>query len=544
MSNSVCYATARNIGRGDGYFSNNSAQFDRYYNYEQPAPGVLGELRRKILADSGRITNAYTHGSNAMGAACNNEEVFAVRLSGTLPTVHPGFLWGTEEKHKTPDFRKKVLSGDIVVNPYQKHTASVTFDDPVPIIIDKGECPYFSYPGTWFGISGRRYFPYNSNNFIPRDGKYYTVNQYVSRRHGELVGYDIPTNYVSEEYLESRLKILVPVLDDPSFVQDTFADANGRSVDFLTSVFELPETILSIGDVWKSVRKSIQSFITKRNLNDKERQRYLVRHAGIVNNARIKRRQFASRIAELVKGKNVDDLNASDSSHLKQLQRSLAYWDRRIKTLEKEKTNVLLKLATALSNLWLQFRYEVMPNIYLAEDLAATAESQWNVFQTERSKFVGSYEAPNLDGFSFEGTSQVTWKCMVKYGYSKTAQNLRDLRKAFSTNAFLTLWELGKLTFVLDWFFSVGSYLGAAFGRPSLAVTDGATLSSKWVIDGTYTHLASGTSFKYEYNGYVRRVVTSQEFEGIFFRINLNWKRYADAGALLFGELKRHFKLR
>lgn len=203
-----------------------------------------------------------------------------------------------------------------------------------------------------------------------------------------------------------------------------------------------------------------------------------------------------------------------------------------------------MKLATALSNLWLRFRYEIMPNIYLAQDLAATAESQWNVFQTERNKFIGSYEAPILDGFSFEGTSQVTWKCMVKYGYSKTAQNLRDLRKAFSTNAFLTIWELGKLTFVLDWFFSVGSYLGAAFGRPSLAVTDGATLSSKWVIDGTYTHLGSGTSFKYKYEGYIRRVVTSQEFEGIFFRINLNWKRYADAGALLFGELKRHFKLR
>lgn len=544
MSNSVCYATFRNIANGGGYFSNNSAQFDRRYNYEQPAPDVLGELRRRILADSGRVTSAYSHGSNAMAIACNNEEVFAVRLSGTLPTVHPGFLWGTVEKHKTQDFRKKVLSGDIVVNPYQKHTASITFDNPIPIIIDKGECPNFGYPGTWFNNTGRRYFPYNSNNFIPRNGKFYTVNQYVSRRHGELVGYDLPTNYISEEQLESRLKVLVPVLDDPSFVQDTFADANGRSVDFLTSVFELPETILSIGDVWKSVRKSIQSFITKRNLNDKERKQFLARHAGIVNNARIKRQQYAKQIANFTKDKDIDGLIPSDASYLKRLQQSLAYWDRRIKTLDKEKTNVLLKLATALSNLWLRFRYEIMPNIYLAQDLAATAESQWNVFQTERNKFIGSYEAPILDGFSFEGTSQVTWKCMVKYGYSKTAQNLRDLRKAFSTNAFLTIWELGKLTFVLDWFFSVGSYLGAAFGRPSLAVTDGATLSSKWVIDGTYTHLSSGTSFKYKYEGYIRRVVTSQEFEGIFFRINLNWKRYADAGALLFGELKRHFKLR
>lgn len=544
MSNSVCYVTAHNVDNGGNYFSNYSAQFDKWYNYEQPSPGVLGKLRRSILADSGRVTNAYEHGSNAMNIACNNEEVFAVRLSGTLPTVHPGFLWRTVEKHKTQDFRKRVLSGDIVVNPYQKHTASITFDDPIPIIIDKGTCPYFGYPGTWYGNTGRRYFPYNSHNFIPKDGKFHTVTQYVSRRHGELVGYDIPTNYVSEEQLKSRLKILVPVLDDPSFVQDTFADANGRSVDFLTSVFELPETILSIGDVWKSTRRIIQSFISKRNLNDKERERFLVRHASLVNNARIKRQQFAKKIADFMKGKDVDGLNPFDASHLKKMQQSLAYWNRRIKTLEKEKTNVLLKLATALSNLWLQFRYEIMPNIYLAQDLASTAESQWNVFQTERSKFIDSYEAPNLDGFSFEGTSQVTWKCMVKYGYSKTAQNLRDLRKAFSTNTFLTLWELGKLTFVLDWFFSVGSYLGSAFGKPSLAVTDGATLSSKWVIDGTYTHLASGTSFSYKYEGYIRRVVTSQEFEGIFFRINLNWKRYADAGALLFGELKRHFKLR
>lgn len=544
MSNNVCYVTFRDVDNGGGYFPNHSAGFNNEYIYVGAAPGILGELRRRILADSGRVTAAYAHGSDAMAEACNNEEVFAVRLSGTLPTVHPGYLWRTVEKCKTQNFRKKVLSGDIVVNPYQKHTASITFDKPIPIIIDKGKCPNYGYPEAWFENTGRKYFPYNSRNFIPRDGKYYSVFQYVSRRHGELVGYDIPTNYVSEEYLESRLKFLVPVLDDPSFVQDTFADANGRSVDFLTSVFELPETILSIGDVWKSVRKSIQSFITKRNLNDKERKQFLLRHAGIVNNARIKRRQIAKKIAVFFKNKDIDSLNTNDSSYLKSMQRSLAYWDRRIKTLEKEKTNVLLRLATALSNLWLRFRYEIMPNIYLAQDLAETAESQWNVFQTERSKFIGSYEAPILDGFSFEGTSQVTWKCMVKYGYSKTAQNLRDLRKAFSTNAFLTLWELGKLTFVLDWFFSVGSYLGSAFGRPSLAVTDGATLSSKWVIDGTYTHLASGTSFRYEYEGYIRRVVTSQEFEGIFFRINLNWMRYADAGALLFGELKRHFKLK
>lgn len=544
MSNSVCYVTARNVANGGDYFSSYSAQFDNRYNYEQEAPEILDALRHNILADSGRITTAYIHGSDTMNAACNNEEVFSVHLSGTLPSAPPGsFNWSAVEKHKTQDFRKKVLRGDIVVNPYQKHTASITFD-PIPIIIDEGECPFFGYPGTWYSNTGRRYFPYNPYNFIPKDGKFYTVTQYVSRRHGELVGYKLPTDYISEEQLESRLKILVPVLDDPSFVQDTFADANGRSVDFLTSVFELPETILSIGDVWKSTRKIIQSLIDKRNLNDIERRRYLVRHANLVNNARIKRQQFVRQIAVFTQGKDLDNLNSSDASHLRKLQQSLTYWDRRIKTLDKEKTNVLLKLATAMTNLWLRFRYEIMPNIYLAQGLAATAESQWNLFQTERNKFVGSYEAPILDGFSFEGTSQVTWKCMVKYGYSQTANNLRDLRKAFSTNAFLTLWELGKLSFVIDWFFSVGSYLGAAFGRPSLAVTDGATLSSKWVIDGTYTHLASGTSFSYKYQGYIRRVVTSQEFEGIFFRINLNWMRYADAGALLFGELKRHFKLK
>ena len=530
MSNSVCYAK-RIPPEDERYYVPYSADFGKDgYNYVGEAPGLLSLLRSRIQGDNAVMTTAFKHGTNQMALALNAENCHSVLISGTIPPFDLSDEFSASEKVKTPNFRQKVMAGDIVVNPYQRHSTQITYK-PTPIIVDKGPCTQYRY--SLFNITGRNYFPFNAKNFIAMDGRCYSVSQYVSRRHGELVGWKHPLDFVTRGELESKLKILVPVLEEPDFVQATFADANGRSVDFLTSIFELPETILSMGEVWKGTRRIIQKFIAKRNLTDQERDAYLRRHSRLVDNARINLRKFSEKLS-----------NESDPVKREKIQRSVDYWTRSLKKLGVEKNKFLLSLATAASNLWLQFRYEIMPNLYLCQDLAETAESQWNVFQTERSKLVLDAETPNLDGFTFTGESRVTWKCMVKYGYSKSAQNLRDLRKAFSTNIFLTLWELGKLSFVIDWFFSVGNFLGSAFGKPSLAVTDGATLSSKWEIGGDYKHDDSGTSFNIKYTGYVRRVITSQEFQGIFFRINLNWMRYADAGALLFGELKRHFKLK
>ena len=529
MSNSVCYASMKHPVTG-AYLTNNSADFGEHMTYVGPAPFVLSSLRSRISADNSMMTTAFKHGTNEMALALNAENCHSVLMSGTLPSFDLSDEFSASEKVKTPNFHKKVRAGEIVVNPYQRHTTQITYK-PMPIIVDKGPCDYYKH--AQFNITGRNYFTFNRYNFIAMDGRNYSVSQYVDRRHGELTGWKHPLEFVTRAELESKFKILVPMLEDPDFVQGTFADANGRSVDFLTSVFELPETILSIGDVWKSTRKIIQNFITKRNLTDQERNAYLLRHSGLVNNARISLQKFSRQLA-----------SESNPEKRKKIQKSIDYWTRRLKKLGVEKNKFLLSLATTVSNLWLRLRYEIMPNIYLCQGLAETAESQWNLFQTERNRMVIDAETPNLDGFTFNGKSQVTWKCMVKYGYSNTAKDLRDLRKAFSTNAFLTLWELGKLSFVIDWFFSVGNFLGSAFGKPSIAVNDGATLSSKWEIDGDYTHTDSGTSLHVKYTGYIRRVVVSQEFQGIFFRINLNWKRYADAGALLFGELKRHFKLK
>ena len=333
------------------------------------------------------------------------------------------------------------------------------------------------------------------------------------------------------EWLKSRFKYNFPILEDPDFVQDTIASANERDVDLLTTVFELPETIISIGQTYKAVRSMIQRFISKKNLTDKERGAYL-RRCAEARKSIIKKINEFSKLAS--KGRTPEIRERAE--------KSLDYWNRRLSELEKSKVQRLTSFADQISSAWLRLRYEILPNLYTCEGLAKTAETQWNQFTTTRDKFEESYEPPIVDGFEFSGTCTVNWKCMIKYGYAQ-AQNLRDLRKAFSVNAFLTVWELGKLTFVIDWFFSVGNFLSARFGRPTLAVTDGMTLSSKLTIKGTYTH-SSGVSFKVDSEHYQRMVINQRDFSGIFLRIHLDWMRYADAGALLFGELKRHFKLR
>lgn len=531
MSNSVCYKVLYDVDiNGTNAFKNG--------DWNHWAPGAHSRAVAATLATSSTIVPAsadpegkhstawwlYAAPGDHTGTARSCKTIL---LDGVLPPTPEPLLMEYKEPVNNPAYFASKYTGEIVVAPFRVGKVLIT-PSSVPIIEDAGPC-YLTRGGS--NLSAGPLTPTNIGGW--GDGTYtYSTIQYYTCRHGSITKFKSVYDLISKKDLEGYFKYNFPILEDPDFVQGTVASANERDVDILTTIFELPETILSIGKIYKGIRKIINNYIAKRNVSEKEKQRYLLRCASIENNIRIMLTKYSKKMSDAT----------TEVERLK-WARSLEYWQRKLKRFNRDKRNALVAFADALASAWLALRYEIMPIIYTCQGIAKTAESRWATYRTTRDKMIDADDAPRLEGFTFKGEYKVIWKCMVKYRYAQQ-ESLSDLRKCFSANAFLTIWELGKLTFVLDWFFSVGNFLSASFGRPSLAIQDGMTLSSKTTLKGTYAHDVSGLSFDIDSEHYKRDVIKLQDFSGIFLRINLNWMRYADAGALLFGELKRHFKLK
>lgn len=415
------------------------------------------------------------------------------------------------------DFCARQRRGEMVVSPYSVRSVSFGINYGARILSARqlpSQCLVTpeTFPEYFGNMDNRR------GIFIDMgSGELGYFSMYLRRSIGEveMTAHPFETGLTVDNLKSAFHGVIHPPVD-PAWVQSAHAEANGRCVDWLTTLAELPETIKQVFTAMRALGRALKGWKNREKSIREEWSQYV---------SRLKKR-ISDLTNQLAKAKSVT------------LVRNLR---RKLKKLNKEYSRKGKKLIDMLTSGWMTYRYGVMPYVYLVQDILKVTEKRLHTaqFLATRDKCVLDVEAPQFEGFDFTGIATCEAKLMIKYKYEPALAKLRDLTRVASSNVALTLWELGTRTFVWDWFFTVGDALSAGFGTPSDAVEMAATLSYKTEIRGKYVNRFNGSSIDVDYSAYKRDVPDLGSFRGIYFRPNLNWKRYVDSFAMLWPSIKR-----
>jgi hypothetical protein len=138
------------------------------------------------------------------------------------------------------------------------------------------------------------------------------------------------------------------------------------------------------------------------------------------------------------------------------------------------------KLAKALADLWLSYRYLIMPLIYSAEDIVEQIETHGFKFQTDRSSVTskGTFPDPQTGVITDTGTYEVRWTATGKSSFNASPL------KGLGLNPVRTAWELIPFSFVVDWFINLGNLLAnATFALFDVAIERKFCISTRTSID-------------------------------------------------------------
>lgn len=284
------------------------------------------------------------------------------------------------------------------------------------------------------------------------------------------------------------------------------ADANRKTLDVLTALAELPETLRMIINACKEVLRLYR-----------DARKGEIR---LQNKSKRLRLAYDEALRELSRAERNSEL----SKRRVKLRR---------KQLLKDLKEALSDIASAISNVWLTYRYGIMPNVYLVEDIFKTNENLKTVFfeYTSTENIVLGGPDP-----LFKGDINSRHKHFIK-------RKLKPgLGANLSFNPFVTAWELIPLSFVVDWFISIGDFI-ASLRPPSLSMMDeGSTYSWKvtGVIERLYDDKSSVTA---DVQLYKRNVINPQLYCKLSVSPDFSPIRQYDALALTWQiALKRHFK--
>jgi len=181
-----------------------------------------------------------------------------------------------------------------------------------------------------------------------------------------------------------------------------------------------------------------------------------------------------------------DFLCSNNLRNLGLLNRLLHYQKSGLWVEPGSRTLTGVKAASVAANTWLEFRYGFMPLVLTVKDLIELVQEKSRPFDAtailaKRSKI--TVEVPvNMNGalkytvmgntqvdLAYRGLDKYTFRGTVNYRVSNlpTWQNNLGISPKFAPEL---AWELTRLSFVVDWWFDVSSYLARWRVQPEIQV--------------------------------------------------------------------------
>lgn len=434
-----------------------------------------------------------------------------------------------KEGQKNADFKRRSREGEIIMTPYLRALVSVTqypglktSQDPV---LDRSDYRWHALER--FGYATRMESGPNSGSFYYVIlGKYiYTVTSYsdddVSATIGSYryctdasSGWAYPPEVTADQLYE---RVVLHRNDNRSLITNVLAKANKQSVDVLTAFAELPESVVSVIKGAKFLARAAKD-IKKRQFNlSRAYQRREARYTKI----------HKQRIMRVDRRLRTQKLSAVKRAELEEYRKRLV-WNH-----SDQLKRTADELASESANVWLNYRYNIMTNVYLAQDVFTALQKFRKQFVTAKGK-LGNLWTADINGYSFE--IDTTSRVVIKRRFSAELAN-----KGFSVisnDIFVTAWERIPLSFVIDWFVNVGDFLSAQ------------NYNYRWEQQGsTLSHFSSGSGStvlpghtdweipprtKYNVRVYVRDTINPSNCIGLDYKPSLGLERKIDAIALMW----------
>lgn len=455
---------------------------------------------------------------------------FNVKVTG-VPTPVPidQLIESTKIRTNNKPFLKKVKRGDIVVSPYRNITCNVRYSNGGRKL-SEGPRTVRTYGtsalgGYGFSItsektrgSSQACYIGNPNAVIAGTFNIYTrTMSFTDNITAFEAGFDPSVFKKAMDSLHSSL-------DETAIsglVMSNLSEANSATVDMLTAIAEMPETLVSALNGCQTILKIF-----------KESKKGEFRWLNKAKSVRIQRDRAIE--AEQLRTLR-ETLGLRDAKAKLRAEREA---QRRIKQLQADSVKQLAEISDAIASVWLNFRYNIMPNVYLIEDCVKAYETFGELYRRWVKTEVMTVKPPQFEGWTCQGDVNVTVRCFIKRKFKQTS-DMSSILRNFSFNIFKTAYELIPLSFVLDWVVPIGDLLSSALGGNPSDYTEACTLSYK--VENSqliYTHSESGATATVTMKGYERRVINPYDYCRLVFLPNINATRQFDAVALAWSILR------
>lgn len=305
---------------------------------------------------------------------------------------------------------------------------------------------------------------------------------------------------------------------DPVLIQSAQAEANEKFIDLTTELAELPETVKMVVGGFREIARLVSDFKNKKLSLTKasaKRRAYL-------------KKKFDEDMAKL----NLKRKGASKKLlHILDKQKARAK-----RTYSRMVAESLRELADAIANLWLQFRYGIMPVVYTVESVQDLIKSLKSEYVTTRDKESSELVLDLLGESTDPLTLSVTHRVTIKQRYLPKETTFGDVMVRMSGNFALTLWELIPLSFVVDWFINVGNLLSSL--NPSAEWDEEAECYSWQTAHTQRITLSNGSILVIKIEAYERQLIPDDALCGLVFDPNITLFRLFDAIALTWNPVK------